>query len=40
MAKWDPKAVFPTKGLGMIGKLETTRRGLVIYRIVKAGSAN
>ncbi|MEP7377470.1 MAG: hypothetical protein ABI675_28965 [Chitinophagaceae bacterium] len=40
MAKWDPKAVFPTKGLGMIDKLETSRRGIVIYRIVKAGSAN
>ena len=31
----DPKLVFPTKGLGMITKLETTRRGISIYRVVK-----
>ena len=41
MPKWDPKTVIPTKGLGMINKLETTgRRGIAIYRIVKVGSAN
>ena len=35
MAVWDPKTVFPTKGLDMINKLELTRRGISIYRIVK-----
>jgi hypothetical protein len=40
MANWDPKTVFPTKGLQMINKLELSRRGISIYRVVKAGSAN
>lgn len=40
MPKWDPKTVFPNKGLEMINKLELNRRGSVIYRIVKSGSAN
>ena len=40
MPKWDPKTVFPTKGLQMINKLELNRRGISIFRIVKAGSAN
>jgi hypothetical protein len=31
----DPKIVFPTKGLTMIGKMELNRRGISIYRIVK-----
>jgi hypothetical protein len=31
----DPKLVFPTKGLTMIGKIETTRRGISVYRVVK-----
>jgi hypothetical protein len=31
----DPKLVYPAKGLGMIGKIETTRRGIAIYRVVK-----
>ena len=35
MPVWDPKAVLPTKGLAMIDKLETTRRGISIYRTVK-----
>ncbi len=35
----DPKLVFPAKGLGMIGKLETTRRGIAVYRAVKVVSA-
>ena len=33
--KWDPKAVFPTKGLQMIGKISLNRRGTAVYRIVK-----
>jgi hypothetical protein len=40
LEKWDPKTVFPTKGLEQIGKLEINRRGSVIYRIVKVISAN
>lgn len=39
MPNWDPKTVFPTKGLGMIGKLELNRRGIAIYRIVKVVAA-
>ena len=35
MPVWDPKTVLPTKGLGMIDKLELTRRGISVYRIVK-----
>jgi hypothetical protein len=40
MPVWDPKTVLPTKGLNMINKLELTRRGISIYRIVKVVSAN
>ncbi len=32
---WDPKTVFPNKGLDMINKLETSRRGISVYRVVK-----
>ena len=39
MPKWDPKTVFPNKGLELINKLEINRRGSVIYRIVKVVSA-
>lgn len=39
MPNWDPKTVFPTKGLELINKLEINRRGSVIYRIVKVVSA-
>ncbi len=35
MPQWDAKTVFPNTGLGMIGNLELTRRGITIYRIVK-----
>ena len=35
MTTWDPKTVFPNKGLTMINKLELSRRGIAIYRIVK-----
>jgi hypothetical protein len=35
MTNWDPKTVFPTKGLGMINKLALARPGIVVYRIVK-----
>jgi hypothetical protein len=37
---WDPKTVFPNKGLGEINSLELNRRGSVVYRIVKAVSAD
>lgn len=39
MPNWDPKTVLPTKGLNMIGKIETNRRGIAVYRIVKVVSA-
>jgi hypothetical protein len=39
LPNWDPKIVFPQKGLGMIGKVETGRRGRAVYRIVKVVSA-
>lgn len=35
MPQWDPKTVFPTKGLGMIDKIELNRRGISVYRVVK-----
>jgi hypothetical protein len=35
MPVWDPKTVLPTKGLDMINKLELTRRGIAVYRVVK-----
>jgi hypothetical protein len=40
MPKLDPKAVFPTKGLDMINKIEINRRGISIYRVVKVVAAN
>jgi hypothetical protein len=39
MPVWDPKTVLPVDGLGMIQKLETSRRGIAIYRVVKVVSA-
>jgi hypothetical protein len=39
MPVWDPKTVLPTKGLSMIQKLELTRRGTAIYRVVKVVTA-
>ena len=39
MPIWDTKTVFPNKGLDRINKLELTRRGISIYRIVKVVSA-
>lgn len=35
MPKWDPKTEFPNEGLSKIGKIELTRRGSAIYRVVK-----
>jgi hypothetical protein len=35
MTTWDTKTVLPTKGLNMINKLEVSRRGIAIYRVVK-----
>jgi hypothetical protein len=40
MTKWDPKIVFPVKGLGMLDKIRLNRSGTVVYRVVKVGSAN
>lgn len=39
MPVWDPKTVLPTKGLDMINKLELTRRGISVYRVVKVVSS-
>ncbi len=39
LTQWDPKTVFPTKGLSMIGNIELNRRGIAIYRIVKVVSS-
>ncbi len=39
MPHWDPKTVFPVKGLGLINKIELSRRGIAIYRIVKVVTA-
>jgi hypothetical protein len=35
MPQWDPKTEVPTDGLNMINKIEISRRGNVIYRVVK-----
>ena len=40
LENWDPKTVFPTKGQGMIGKIEMGRRGIATYRIVKVVAPN
>lgn len=40
MPQWDPKTVFPMKGLQQIDKLEINRRGSIVYRIVKVVAAN
>jgi hypothetical protein len=40
LTTWDPKTVIPTKALNMINKLEVSRRGIAIYRVVKVVSAN
>jgi hypothetical protein len=39
MANWDPKTVFPAKGLDKIAKIELNRRGISIYRVVKVVTA-
>jgi hypothetical protein len=39
MTHWDPKTVFPTKGLGMITKIELNRRGIAVHRVVKVVTA-
>jgi hypothetical protein len=35
MTTWDPKIVFPIKGLTMLDKIRTNRTGTAVYRIVK-----
>jgi len=39
LPNWDTKTIFPVKGLGMINKIELTRRGIAVYRIVKVVTA-
>ncbi len=38
--RWDDSVVFPEEGLSKINELELSRRGGVVYRIVKVVSAN
>ena len=38
MHPWDPKTVFPTKGLNMINKIAMNRPGIAVYRFVKVVS--
>lgn len=40
MPQWDPKIVFPMKGLQQIDKIEINRRGSIVYRIVKVVASN
>ncbi|MEI9908993.1 MAG: hypothetical protein WDO71_04590 [Bacteroidota bacterium] len=40
MPTWDPKTVFPAKGLGMLDKIRLNRTGSVVYRVVKVVTAN
>ena len=35
LTPWDPKTVFPIKGLGMLDKIRVNRSGTVVYRVVK-----
>jgi hypothetical protein len=39
MDVWDPKTVFPTKGLDMLQKISLHRPGMSVYRIVKVVSS-
>lgn len=39
MPKWDSMTDIPVEGLSMIGKIETGRRGTVVYRVVKVVSS-
>lgn len=40
LTPWDPKTVFPVKGLPLLDKIRVNRSGKVIYRVVKVVSAN
>lgn len=40
MTTWDPKTVFPVKGLDLLNKIRVNRSGRSIYRIVKVVAAN
>ncbi|MDO6430886.1 hypothetical protein Q4E93_09815 [Flavitalea sp. BT771] len=39
MPHWDPKTVFPVKGLGIINKTEVSRRGIAVYKVIKVVTA-
>ena len=39
LAPWDPKAVFPAKGIDLLDKIRLNRSGKALYRIVKVISA-
>jgi hypothetical protein len=40
LTTWDPKTVFPAKGLGMLDKIRTNVSGRTVYRVVKVVSSN
>jgi predicted DNA-binding ribbon-helix-helix protein len=40
LTPWDPKTVFPTKGLGMLDKIRTNVTGRNVFRVVKVVSSN
>jgi len=37
---WDPKTVFPVKGIEMLNKIRLNRSGTAVYRIVKVVASN
>lgn len=39
MTTWDPKTVFPAKGLGLLDKIRTNIPATVVYRVVKVVTA-
>ena len=39
LTPWDPKAIFPVKGLTLLDKIRLNRSGKTIYRVVKVVSA-
>ncbi|MEP7111537.1 MAG: hypothetical protein ABI760_26315 [Ferruginibacter sp.] len=40
LPNWDPKLIFPVKGITLLNKIRVNRSGTAIYRIVKVVSAN
>ena len=40
LTPWEPKVVFPVKGLDLLDKIRLNRSGKAVYRIVKVVSSN